>query len=370
MTLDHFSNRYAQARERFLAQARSLGARLSEDVHPLPGVDGETLALDVAVLGDPASPKRLLVSSGCHGVEGYCGSGIQLAAMSSPTRLAQAKQAGITLLFAHALNPYGFSHLRRVTHENVDLNRNFHDFSTPPTAGADYAAIHDVLVPDAWPPTPENQGKLKAILETHGMKGVQQIVSAGQYVVPQGLFYGGREPTWSHLAVRRMLRQHASGASHLGWIDLHTGLGPSGHGERIGPHGLGASPEEDHAAFARASRWWDSGGQTPLTRVQDGSSSSASLNGTMGATGPQECPGTVITRLTLEYGTQPPLQVLQALRAEQWATNHPKAPVESRQAAKRMLFEAFFTDTPEWKQSVLDQGLQAIDQALVGLADH
>ena len=29
----------------------------------------------------------------------------------------------------HALNPYGFSHLRRVNEDNADLNRNFVDFS-------------------------------------------------------------------------------------------------------------------------------------------------------------------------------------------------------------------------------------------------
>ena len=46
------------------------------------------------------------------------------------------------VLFVHALNPYGFSHGRRVNEDNVDLNRNFRDFATPPPRNAAYAEVH------------------------------------------------------------------------------------------------------------------------------------------------------------------------------------------------------------------------------------
>jgi hypothetical protein len=71
----------------------------------------------------------LIVSSACHGVEGYCGSGVQVFALHDDEWRAKARDAGVAVLYIHALNPYGFSHLRRVTQENVDLNRNFHDFA-------------------------------------------------------------------------------------------------------------------------------------------------------------------------------------------------------------------------------------------------
>ena len=32
---------------------------------------------------------------------------------------------------AHAVNPFGFSYCRRVNEDNVDVNRNFVDFSRP-----------------------------------------------------------------------------------------------------------------------------------------------------------------------------------------------------------------------------------------------
>ncbi len=45
----------------------------------------------------------------------------------------------------HAVNPYGFSHLRRVNEDNVDLNRNFRDFAQPLPVNAAYAEVHALL---------------------------------------------------------------------------------------------------------------------------------------------------------------------------------------------------------------------------------
>ena len=133
-----FSASYAQARVKFLEAAASAGTQIESHRHPLPGRDGEVLALDVALDGDAQSERLLIVSSACHGVEGFCGSGVQVFALHDADWRQQARDAGVAVLYLHALNPYGFSHLRRVTQEGVDLNRNFHDFSrcrsTPPTA--------------------------------------------------------------------------------------------------------------------------------------------------------------------------------------------------------------------------------------------
>ena len=80
-------------------------------------------------IGHSVADKLLIVSSACHGVEGYCGSGVQVFALHDAEWMAKARAQDVTVLYIHALNPYGFSHIRRTTHENVDLNRNFHDFS-------------------------------------------------------------------------------------------------------------------------------------------------------------------------------------------------------------------------------------------------
>jgi hypothetical protein len=124
-----FSGSYAEARTKFLEGAASLGLRIHSHLHPLKGRDGETLAMDVVRDGPADADRLLIVSSACHGVEGYCGSGVQVAALADAEWREKARAQGVAVLYIHALNPYGFSHIRSVTQENVDLNRNFHDFS-------------------------------------------------------------------------------------------------------------------------------------------------------------------------------------------------------------------------------------------------
>jgi hypothetical protein len=59
---------------------------------------------------------------------------------------------------------------------------------------------------------------------------------------------------------------------------------------------------------------------------------------------------------------------LDALRADQWAENHPEAPADQRAAIKRRTRDAFYVDTPAWQQQILDQGLQAVRQGVAGLS--
>ncbi|TAG49968.1 MAG: DUF2817 domain-containing protein [Betaproteobacteria bacterium] len=360
-----FSSSYRDAREKFLAAAESAGLPVQSHVHPLAGRDGEVLAMDVARDGPDDAECLLILSSACHGVEGYCGSGVQVFALNDSAWLAHAREnaAGKTLavLYIHALNPYGFSHLRRVTHENVDLNRNFHDFSQALPVNAGYRDIASMLLPTEWPPSSDNVARVEAHIAKIGLSGYQAAFTGGQHEFSDGLFFGGSAPTWSNLTLRRVLRQHGRKAAHIGWIDFHTGLGPSGHGERI------FAGWEDAAAIARARRWWDGGGKTPITSTYDGSSSSAPLTGMMWCAARDECPQAEHTGIAMEYGTVPVRDVLQALRAEQWLNLHPEAQAEQARHIKQQFKDAFYTDTDAWREQIVRQGMESVRQAVAGL---
>src|SRR3546814_17941537 len=69
------------------------------------------------------------VTSAMHGEEGYCGSGCQVALLDDQTLLDKAQAGGIGILLIHAVNAYGFSWGHRTNEDNIDLNRNFCDFS-------------------------------------------------------------------------------------------------------------------------------------------------------------------------------------------------------------------------------------------------
>ena len=356
-TVEPFAHNYSEARAKFLAAAA--GTQLQSHPEPLRGFELETLAMDVARVGAGDADSVLIVSSGCHGVEGYCGSGIQVALLGADAVRATARDAGVALVFIHALNPWGFSLNRRVTHEGVDLNRNFIDFRRPPPRNAGYDELAATLLPPEWPPTPANDGKLMAYGARYGMAALQQAISGGQYQHAHGLFYGGDAPTWSQQTLRMVLRQHGTQCRRLGWIDLHTGLGESGVGERI------FSAREDDATKQRAKSWWGN----RVTFTSDGSSTSSDLQGNMWQAAYDECGQAAYTGVSLEFGTQPLPVVMQALRFDHWVARR-RTPQHDpdREKARTLMRDAFFTDTPEWKKAVLAQGREAATQAIAGLA--
>jgi hypothetical protein len=266
------------------------------------------------------------------------------------------------VLHIHALNPYGFSHIRRVTAENVDLNRNFQDFSRPLPVNEAYRELRPLLEPQQWPPPASHGVATMQYIARHGEAALQAAVTRGQYEFADGLFFGGTAPTWSNLALREVLRTHGRRAGRIAWIDIHTGLGPAGVGERI------FAGRDDAQAIGRARAWWGGAGATPVTSIYDGSSSSALLSGMMFEAIHDECPQAEHTGIALEYGTVSTLQTLQALQAEHWLHFHPGAPPPLAAHIKRQMKDAFHTDTGEWKQQVLLQAREALLQAAEGLA--
>ncbi len=356
----HFAQTYVEARDKFLAAAQMRGAKLMRHVHPTErGAAGESLSMDFALLGATDAPGLLLLISGTHGAEGFCGSGCQVALLHDENFIAAVDRAGVSVLMLHALNPYGFSHLRRVNEDNADLNRNFVDFGGPLPVNHAYADIHSMLLPSTWPPSDESEARLKAWVAERGPKAYQAAVSGGQYEFPDGLFYGGRKPAWSNEVLRGMLHEHASQRAFLGWIDFHTGLGPRGHGEKIYA-GLDYS-----ADVARAKAWWGS----DVTSFLDGTSTSAPLTGINGAAAHDECPNAAFAGIALEYGTYPVEQILQALRAEHWVHNHPKAPKAQREAIKKTFRDMFYVDADDWKQMVYEQAVDGCMRAIEQLGE-
>jgi Protein of unknown function (DUF2817) len=354
----HFSQTYAEARQKFLAAAQAAGLAVQSHTHPLRGHEGEALAMDLAWQGPHDAAGLLMLTSACHGVEGFCGSGVQVALLRHAPWLQAVQDSGCAVLYIHALNPHGFSFWRRTTHENVDLNRNWHDFGRPLPENPGYDELASAILPETWPEPPEATQRLAAYAARHGERALQTALSGGQYRHPLGIFYGGLAPTWSQQTLRAVLCEHGQRCRRLGWIDLHTGLGPSGHGERI------FASKDDAAALQRARAWWGA----EVTSIYDGSSASALLQGLMWQAADWECPQAEYTGIALEYGTQPLNEVLTALRGDHWLNANPERGAGQREAIRRRMRDAFYTDTDTWKRRVVEQAEQASLQALRGLA--
>lgn len=355
MSAAHFSQSYREARQRFLAAATRAGATVEAHVHPLKGAEGEEIAMDAAPVGSADAPSLFVVSSGTHGPEGFAGSACQLALLGDEL-LARAARGGIALLLVHAVNPYGFSHTMRTNEDNIDLNRNFNDFSQPYPANDTYEQVHPLLVPATWPPSDEDEARLaEAMAKVAGIR--TPGVSSGQATHPDGLFYSGTAPSWSNRTVRAILRKHGAGRKHIAWIDVHTGLGPYGHGEKI----FGRHSAE---TLARARDWW--GRDLMVSTMTD--SVSPRTTGHITGSAPQECPDSAITPMTLEYGTLPNPDVRRALRGQAWLFGHPDAPADTANAIRRATRDAFYIDADDWKGMILGQFRALALQTINGLS--
>jgi hypothetical protein len=355
---DCFSAGYAAARERFRNAARAADARLESYHNPATGPGGEDLSTETARLGDAEAERLLIVMSGTHGAEGFCGSGLQVAMLASG--LAKARPAGTALLLIHAINPSGFAWVRRVTEGNVDLNRNFVDHAGPYPANPGYELLREAICPAEWSESAKAaaDARLVAYGAEHGMPALQAAVTSGQFIDQAGIFYGGRQATWSNQIFREILRREAAGACHVGFIDLHTGLGPYGIGEIMNDH------LADHPGFARVKDWFGA----EATSIDDGNSSSAPVAGDTTVALDETLGQAAITGITLEYGTEPLRDMIDALRADNWLHIHGRLDSSQGRAIKARVREAFYPDKDDWRAMVWERAADVIRRAFRGLA--
>ena len=83
-TSDFFSTTYADARSRFTAAAEAAGCKVERHINAkVKGPRGEELSTEVVRIGPKDAENVIFVSSGTHGVEGFCGSGAQVGMLAS-----------------------------------------------------------------------------------------------------------------------------------------------------------------------------------------------------------------------------------------------------------------------------------------------
>ena len=355
---DNFAKDYRGARAAFLDACRDGGAPVRTFENPSQGPDGKPVYTDVAAFGDPSATATLIVNSATHGVEGFCGSGAMVSWLR--TGDAMGLPTGVAVVLVHAINPHGFAWLRRVNEDNVDLNRNFIDHEQPRPTNAQYDALHQYVLPKDFGRATRAacDAALMAYGREHGIGALQSALSRGQYTHPDGVFYGGTHVTWSNRTFTEILAEHVTEAKRVAFIDFHTGLGPYAHGELISKEPVGS------AEFQRLLAWYG----PALKSSASGESASPELHGVIANAVRAAAPDAELSAITAEFGTYSIVQVLQALREDNWV--HIRGDLESPEgrAAKAKIREAFYPDDPHWCELVGLRGIQLIRRAVAGLS--
>jgi hypothetical protein len=358
----YFSATYTDARQRFCSAVRtSLGTLTSFAMTDRRGAANEELATDVAWFG-PKTPRAVIVvTSGTHGIEGFAGSAFQswfaqsVANRNLPDELA--------VMLVHALNPYGFSYGRRVNEENIDLNRNFVDFSQPLPEAPAYQGLHTAIVPANGSGELRRQADtvLADARRTLGERGFQSAVCQGQYLHADGLFYGGRSPSWSNGVWRGCLSNLPPSAELIAHIDIHTGLGPFGYGEIVY-----TLPLESRAA-ALAREWYTGLG---LHIAGDDVSSATHVVGTMNHAVIESADAAEKASISIEFGTVEFPRMFNALRADNWWCQRGSPDSPDAAAARAELVNCFYPSSGDWRKGVLGRCEEVLMQTIARAARH
>lgn len=358
---DSFSETYPEAHRKFAEACQTAGGTLSAYQHPqATGPTGEPLFIQAARFGSRNAANALLIISGTHGAEGYTGSAAQITFMQSGV-LGNLPDSVSTLLI-HGLNPYGFAHSTRTNENNVDINRNFIDFSRPLPDNSAYLELHPFLCPDQW--DSQTKAKADAAIEqwitTHGHRAWTESIMKGQYQVADGLQYGGQAAQWSSDTLRKILAEHLPAVGHLGFIDWHTGLGQPGEpfflcfSERGGPE------------WQRACDWWGS----PAIENDDGydGSDRPPYNGLVFYGVQDAMPQAVVTGAVIEFGVLPLKETFDQLRTDRWLRfGDVPADPELRAQLRRRVHETFTSADPTWRRQVIEHAQQIQAAALDGV---
>lgn len=221
---DYFSKTYQEAREKFLEKAKNLeieNIKLRDDLY-----------IDVAVKKNKKNKKILILVSGTHGVEGFIGSAAQTLFLEEYQH--QLKNTNICLI--HALNPYGYKHLRRVNENNVDLNRNS-TYDERLMLGIPNTKLTNAIA-DSLLYLKLNKPRKHRIIETlkyyalvfktiakNGLKNTINLGIEGQTTHPTSVGYRGIKLEDSLLYLRTIIETHTQNHEEAIYIDIHSGLG-------------------------------------------------------------------------------------------------------------------------------------------------
>jgi hypothetical protein len=338
---------FFESRTRFRTLAQSLGAQLfSYPVGSKTPNLKEPLSIDIALLGSPSAKHKILHIAGTHGVEAFVGSAIQCTILQS----LQSAPRDYAIACVHCLNPWGMAMIRRGNESNVDLNRNC-IFDPRERTGAPngYDQVRSLVNPTAS--SSFHAFSLRALVKVvqHGFVTVRQAITGGQYVDPQGIFYGGQEVQPEIEIFKDWLEEHISADDRVIAIDLHSGLGSFCKDALL----LDALEQSDE--HTRVTSIFES---ETIHAPNSSQSLTYTTRGSLSHVIPRCHPGILADQVVHEFGTLHPFKVLHALIEENYHYFH-----SPTNRPTQLLLDAFCPQSITWRMNAVQRGLEVFNKA-------
>jgi hypothetical protein len=365
--LPYFQESYNDCRKSFLAQAEKIRVTYKNVRIANLKIESKTdpdLTIDYCYIPAQKTFERLLiVTSGIHGVEGYVGSAVQQMFLNELLQKISLDNMGLLLI--HGINPYGFKYKRRVTENNVDLNRNCStDKALFASLNAGYSDLKGLLNPTGKANT-RSMGNIffpvnaieKILL--HGMGTLRQAVLQGQYQYPKGVYFGGRELEPSIKAVTPLIRDTARNYEMVFCIDLHTGYG------KRGTMHLFPNPMKDKKKKAKVENIF-SGIPIDWGDEADFYTVTGEFTSYVG----QIIPGKYYLNMTFEFGTMDSQTTMGAIKSihnvilENQGAHFGYASQKDEERIKHRFVEGYYPSSRPWRSKAIRDARKTLLQAV------
>lgn len=354
--LKYFRESYDESRRAFITEGARLTKKYKGVIHTsfnVPSKSDNNLTVDMLYL--PAQKIRkniIIISSGVHGVEGYAGSAVQRMIMAELIKDENLANTGY--LFIHSMNPYGFKYNRRVTENNVDMNRNSSiDNELYKTVNEGYPAVSDLINPvgkvDTGSPGNiffEQKSIIKII--SASMPVLRQAILQGQYQFPKGVYYGGAEPEPQIKSIAPFIKKFTAGYSLVMNIDLHTG-----YGERGTLH-LFPNPVKDLKIRSMMEKIFE-GNRIDWADTGDFYTVTGDFTGYL----EKLLPGVVFIPMAFEYGTLDSQTTVGSIKSlhitllENQGFNYGYKSEEEKIKVQKNFKDMYFPSSPAWRTKVI-----------------
>ncbi len=359
MSKYYFSGNFMEARSRFSGAAAFAGQPVQTFVNPRGGPNGEEIATDVVRFGAKNARHVLVLISGHHGAEALVGSACQIGWIvnGGPQNLPD----DTAVVLVHGINCWGATAVRRNNEDNIDLCRNFMDFSKPLPANESYLEIHDAInCPDIeGPKWRAAEEELADFAARKGNNALMRAFASGQYQKPDGVFYGGQDLAWSSKTLLSVLAEQAENAEQVCIVDLHSGVGPYGYGMAVSM--------DTGADLERAQKWFGGWIEAPVAEALEGRGDYYAPSGHPSFGYPGVLGTGEVISVVLEFGAYPFDHVMNCLRRDHWLWQYGDPKSALGKTITRDLLEAFCPRNADWREAVWTRAEQVINQALRGL---
>lgn len=231
---DYFKTTYEQSREVFRGHLDAIKKKWPNAVISTKPIGHEADNTIDMIYAEALNENKqvLFFTIGEHGIEGFAGAACTHVFINEYLDRIDPHTTGICLI--HALNPWGMRNYRRVTENNVDLNRNYlyDPDSVPKDINDHYSKESDMFLPngkiaDLTQEKRKLYTQLSKALVTTGYSGIKKAKGMGQFEFERGVYYGGKqeEPNTAYLKeIQKKLLSTFARVVHMDW---HTALGPA-----------------------------------------------------------------------------------------------------------------------------------------------